>query len=252
MITLRGALRLLCAGVLAAACVGAWSDEAAIRKAWAERNPKSRSIDEITATPIPGLYELRVGVDIFYSDDKGNYLLRPSHDNADGHLVDTRTNADLTSERISQLMARDVPKLPYKDAIVLKQGSGARRVVVFEDPYCGYCKDLERNLVQLKDVTIYTFLIPILSQESAKRSRDIWCARDNALAWRSWMLDGVAPLRNLGQCDSSVLARNLALASRYHVNATPAILFDDGSRFSGAVDLDRLQARLNEASGRKG
>jgi thiol:disulfide interchange protein DsbC len=245
MITLRRALRTLTATALAAACLSAWSDDAAIRKAWAERNPKAAPIDEITKTPMPGLYELRIGGDIAYSDERGDYLIFASRDQSDGHLIDTKARADLTEQRYNKLMAMDVPKLPFADAIMIKQGTGARRLVVFEDPNCHFCKDVEKSLVALKDVTIYTFLIPILGQDSVTKSRDIWCAKDNAKTWRSWMLSGVMPAREMGTCDASPLKRNVALAERYRVNGTPAIIFEDGSRFAGAVDLERLQKQLD-------
>jgi thiol:disulfide interchange protein DsbC len=245
------ALRLLAAAALALACTAAWSDEAAIRRNWALHNPKSPPIDEITKTPIAGLYELRVDKEIFYSDEQGNYLIFPSRDQSDGHLLDARTKTDLTEERLAKLMAQDIPKLPYGDALVFRQGTGARRMIVFEDPNCHFCKDAERNFAALKDVTIYTFLIPILGDDSVAKSRTIWCSKNNALVWRTWMLQGVMPPRSMGACDLSAIDRNLALASRYHLNYTPAIIFDDGSRFTGAADLAHLSKRLDEVAAEK-
>lgn len=240
--------RLLAAAALVASCVSAWSDEAAIRKNFAERNPKAAAIDEVTKTPIPGLYELRVGADIFYTDDQANYVLFPSTSAADGHIIDTKTHQDLTQARLDKLSFVDVPNLPFKDAIALKQGTGARRLVVFEDPNCHFCKDVERNLVALKDVTIYTFLIPILGPDSVTKSRDIWCSKENGKTWRSWMLNNVAPQREMGACDTAALTRNTALAEHYRVNGTPAIIFEDGSRFAGAADLDKLSKKLDEVA----
>lgn len=254
MTTFRRATRLLFIAALGLACLSAWSDDAAIRKAWGERYPNFKPLDEISKTPIPGLFELRSGTNLFYSDEQGNYLIVAGRDGIEGHLIDTRQKADLTEERFNKLMAADLPKLPFKDAIARKQGNGSRRLVVFEDPNCHYCKDVEKSLVALKDVTIYTFLIPILGPDSVAKSRDIWCARDSAKAWQSWMLDGAAPLRGMGACDFAALDRNRALAERLRINGTPAIIFDDGSRFAGAADLDRLSKRLDEvsAAGRRG
>ena len=245
-------IRSLVAMALAISCAGAWSDEATIRKAWAERTPHAPPIQEIRKTPIAGLYELRIGTEVVYSDESGNYMLFPSHDTADGHLMDMRARADLTSARVDEMTAQEIPGLPYKDAIVRKRGNGSRRMVVFEDPNCHFCKDVEKSFAQLKDVTIYTFLIPILGPDSVKKSHDIWCSPNNGAIWQSWMLDGTAPQRGMGQCDIAAIDRNIALAARFRVNGTPAILFDDGSRFAGAVDLDQLAARLNEASAHKG
>ena len=254
MNTLARALRLLAAASLALACAAAWSDEAAIRKAWAAHNPKGPQIDEISKTPVAGLYELRVDKEIIYSDEQGNYLIFPSRDQSDGHLLDARTKTDLTEQRLARIMAQDIPKLPYADALVFKQGTGARRMIVFEDPNCHFCKDAERNFAALKDVTIYTFLIPILGDDSVSKSRIIWCSKDNAQVWRTWMLQGEMPQRTMGKCDLGALNRNLALAGRYHLNYTPAIIFDDGTRFAGAADLEHLSKRLDEvaAAAKKG
>jgi thiol:disulfide interchange protein DsbC len=248
MTTIRSALRTLTAAALATACLAAWSDDAAIRKAWAERNPKAPPVEEITKTPIPGLYELRVGSEIFYSDEKGDYLIFPSETGNEGHIIDTKTKTDLTEARLDKLTGFNVAALPFKDAIMLKQGNGSRRLVVFEDPNCHYCKDVEKNLVALKDVTIYTFLIPILGPDSVQKSRDIWCSKDAAKTWRAWMLDGVMPQRGMGSCDFSALTRNTALAEKHRVMGTPAIIFDDGSRFGGMTDLDKLNKRLDEVA----
>jgi thiol:disulfide interchange protein DsbC len=253
MNTFARALRLLIAASLAVACAAAWSDDAAIRKNWNLHNPKGPPIDEITKTPIPGLFELRVGSEIIYSDDQANYLIYPSRDVTDGrlpdgHLLDTRTKTDLTDQRLTKIMEKEVPRLPYGDALVFKQGNGSRRMVVFEDPNCHYCRDAERSFQQLKDVTIYTFLIPILGQDSVAKARTIWCSKNNAQVWRSWMLDGVMPQRPMGKCELAVLERNLDLAARLHLNYTPAIIFDDGSRFAGNADVERLGKRLDEVA----
>ena len=248
MTPIRSALRSLTALGLIATCVAAWSDDAAIRKSWAERNPTAPPIDEISRTPIPGLFEVRVGQEILYSDDKGDYMIFPSQDQSDGHIIDTRTKTDITGQKLDKLTGFDVAKLPFKDAIVFKQGSGARRLVVFEDPNCHFCKDVEKNLVALKDVTIYTFLIPILGPDSVQKSRDIWCSKDAAKTWRSWMLSGTPPTREMGKCDSSALARNTELAEKHRVMGTPALVFDDGTRFGGYVDLDKIEKRLEEVA----
>ena len=254
MNTFARALRTLAAGVLALACATAWSDEAAIRKTWNQQHPNGPAIDEITKTPIAGLYELKVSKDIIYSDEQGVYQIYPSHDRVDGHLIEANKKVDVTEERLAKMMAQDLPKLPYGDALVFKQGTGARRMIVFEDPNCHFCKDAEHNFAALKNVTIYTFLIPILGDDSVVKARMIWCSKDHAQVWRTWMLQGVMPPRPMGSCDVKALDRNLDLATRYHLNYTPAIIFDDGSKFAGNADIDHLTKRLDEvaAASKKG
>ena len=226
--------------VLAASLLGAsfaFADDALIRKNIAERLPDFPKIDEIAKTPIPGLFELRIGTDIFYTDENGNYLV-------EGQMIDTRSRANLTQARIDKLTQIDFASLPLKDAIVWKQGKGTRKLVVFADPNCGYCKKFERELVQVKDVTVYTFLFPILGGDSPEKSRNIWCAKDNTAAWRDWMIDGTPPLKSMGQCDTAALQRNVALGRKHKVNGTPALVFEDGKRVPGAMAPADIEKQL--------
>ena len=226
--------------VLAASWLGAsfaFADDAAIRKNIAERLPDFPKIDEIAKTPIPGLFELRVGTDIFYADEAGNHLI-------EGHMIDTRTRGNLTQARIDKLTQIDFASLPLKDAIVWKQGKGTRKLVVFADPNCGYCKKFESELTQVKDVTVYTFLYPILGGDSPEKSRNIWCAKDNTAAWRNSMVEGTPPLKSMGQCDTAALQRNVALGRKHKVSGTPALVFEDGKRVPGAMAPAEIEKQL--------
>jgi thiol:disulfide interchange protein DsbC len=229
---------LLAAGALAALAIGAVrADEADIRKTLAERYPNLPKVDEIRPAPVSGLWELRFGTELMYSDAKGNYLIQ-------GAIIDTAAKRNLTEERIEKLSAIDFGSLPLKDAIVWKTGSGKRRIAVFADPNCGYCKKFERDLQTVKDLTVYTFLIPILGGDSPEKSKAIWCAKDSTAAWRNWMIEGTSPPRVMGQCDSAALERNLNLSRKHRVNGTPAIVFEDGSRAPGALSPAEIEKRL--------
>jgi len=229
---------LLAAGALAALAIGAVrADEADIRKTLAERYPNLPKVDEIRPAPVSGLWELRFGTELMYSDAKGNYLIQ-------GAIIDTAAKRNLTEERIEKLSAIDFGSLPLKDAIVWKTGSGKRRIAVFADPNCGYCKKFERDLQAVKDLTVYTFLIPILGGDSPEKSKAIWCAKDSTAAWRNWMIEGTSPPRVMGQCDSAALERNLNLSRKHRVNGTPAIVFEDGSRAPGALSPAEIEKRL--------
>jgi thiol:disulfide interchange protein DsbC len=184
---------------------------------------------------------VRIGTEVIYTDETGNHVIQ-------GHLIDTRTRVDLTEARIAKLTQIDFSSLPLKDAILIKQGTGARKLVVFGDPNCGYCKRIERDLLTLKDVSIYTFLYPILGPDSNVKSRDIWCAKEPAKTWRSWMVDGVTPPKSMGKCDTAAIERNLALGSKYRVQGTPAVVFEDGSRAPGAIPAEQLESRMVAAA----
>lgn len=229
---------------LAGLCLGvsAYAGEEAIRKALAERMPNLAKIDEISKTPIPGVYEIRMGTDLLYSDENGDHLI-------DGSIFSTRTKTDLTKARTDKLTAINFASLPIKDAIVVKQGNGSRKIAVFADPNCGYCKRLERDLLTLKDVTIYNFIIPILGQDSQAKTRDIWCSKDSAKTWRSWMLEGTVPGRAMDiKCDLAAIERNLAFSRKHKINGTPAIFFEDGSRAPGAIPAAQIEKQMQAAS----
>ena len=219
------------------------AQETVIRKNLAERLPNLK-IDEVTQTPIAGLYEVRVGNEILYSDEQASYLIQ-------GSIIDSRTRTDLTQARIDKLTAFDFAALPLKDAIVWKQGTGARKMAVFADPNCGYCRRLEKDLLNVKDVTVYTFLYPILGGDSPEKSRDIWCSKDSTQAWRDWMLEGKSPPRSMGQCDTAALDRTTALGRKHRVTSTPTLVFESGARVAGALPAAELEKRLLAAAAEK-
>jgi len=213
------------------------ANEAVIRKAIAERMPNAPKVDEVRPAAMPGLWEIRIGNEVRYTDATGSFLI-------EGELFDLKAKKNLTEERITQLNRIDFASLPFKDALVWKNGSGKRRIAVFADPNCGYCKRFEKGLQELKDVTVYTFLIPILGGDSPEKTRAIWCAKDNTNAWLGWMLKGEQPAKAPASCDDAAIERNLALSRKIHVNGTPAILLEDGNRIPGAVGPVELEKRL--------
>jgi thiol:disulfide interchange protein DsbC len=224
----------------------AQADEAVIRKNIAQRLPDFPKIDEVSKTPLPGLWEVRVGTDLYYADPEGTYLIEG------GSIIDIRNRTNLTQQRVLKLTAIRFDDLPLKDAMVIKQGNGSRRLAVFGDPNCGYCKRLERDLMALKDVTIYTFLYPVLGPDSDTKSRAIWCSKDAMTNWRRWMIDGAAPPRTMGDCDTAAIERNVAFGRKYRINGTPALVFEDGQRVPGAMPVQEIEKRMAEARRPKG
>lgn len=204
---------------------GATAQEAQIRKATAARFPQSPPIDEVARTPIPGLYEVRSGTVVFYSDGNGDYIVR-------GEMLDARHKTNLTQARVNNVRAIDLSRLPLQDAIVSTHGRGTRKLAVFADPDCPYCKQLESVLRQRGDVTVYTFLIPLLGPASVDKARAICCAKDKAAAWRDWMSEGKLPAAQ-GDCDTAALDRNLAFGGRREIRGTPTLVFANGTRATG-------------------
>jgi thiol:disulfide interchange protein DsbC len=229
-------LKTLLASALALTCLTVMAQDARIRKNLSERLPQLRQIDEISATPIAGLYEVRVnGTDIFYTDADGNYLIQ-------GNLIDTLQRRNLTEERIDKLTAVNFDDLPLKDAFTVVRGNGKRKLAVFEDPNCGYCKRFESDLVKVNNVTIHTFLYPILTPDSSVKSKNIWCAKDRAKSWQDWMLREQTPANT--SCDVSAITRNLELGRKHKITGTPTLIFADGSRVPGAINAQQIEKYL--------
>lgn len=212
------------------------AQEAAIRENLAQRLPNLPKIDEVRETPMAGLYEVRTGTNVFYTDAKGDFMLR-------GSLVDTQSRKDLTEERIEKLTAIDFSKLNTKNAIRLVYGKGTRKLAVFEDPNCGYCKRFEKDVAQIDDVTMYVFVVPILGQNSQEKAKQIWCAKDRAKTWTGWMQHNEAPTGD-GECDTKALDENVAFIREHRITGTPTMVFSDGARVAGAIGKERIEERL--------
>ena len=236
-------MKLLKTTLMAAALLlslSASAQEALIRKTLSERIPQLPKIDEITPSPIPGLYEVRVnGTDIYYADAKGNYLVM-------GNLIDTKQHRNLTEERVDKLTAISFDALPLKDAFTIVRGNGKRKLAVFEDPNCGYCKRFERDLQKVDNVTIHMFLYPILSADSTDKSKNIWCTKDKAKAWQDWMVRDQAPA--VASCDVAALTSNVEFGRKFKITGTPTLIFVNGTRIPGAIDAAEVEKQLALAS----
>ena len=194
-------------------------------------------IDSVRKSGYLGLYELYIDGQIYYTDKKVSVLIR-------GNLFDTRSMTDVTSARLEKLSAINFADLPVSQAIKQVRGNGKRVLATIEDPNCGYCKRLAAELQKLDNVTLYTFLYPLLSEDSDIKARQIWCAPDKAKAWNDWMISNKEP-DGKNDCDTSAIDRNIALAGKMNVQGTPTLFFADGSRIPGAVSLREIEQKLN-------
>jgi thiol:disulfide interchange protein DsbC len=204
-----------------------------------EAHMDGATVKSIDKTPIPGLYEVNLGTQIIYSDASGNYVLL-------GDMVDTRNSKNLTEARMSELNKIDFAKLPLENAVKVVKGNGSRKIAVFSDPNCPYCKQLETTLKSIDNVTVYTFLYPVLSPDSTLKSKSIWCSKDRGMTWESWMLDHKAPT-TAASCDTTAIDKNLKLGRSMNVTGTPTVFLADGRRLPGAVPADRLEKELSAA-----
>lgn len=229
--------QLLAVAALGLCSLAALADDATIRKNLAERLPNLPAIDEISKTPMAGLFEVRVnGTDVFYTDADGNFLIQ-------GSVFDTKARTNLTEIRTNKLSAIDFATLPLKDAFTIVRGNGKRKIAVFEDPNCGYCKRFERDMQKVDNATIYMFLYPILGADSTTKSNSLWCAKDKAKAWQDWMVRDVA-IAAAPSCDTAALTRNVEFGKKHKITGTPTLFFADGSRVPGAIDAPQIEKLL--------
>ncbi|MDR2092809.1 MAG: DsbC family protein [Azoarcus sp.] len=223
--------------LLAFAVTAASADEAAVRKKFeAFANAPVPIVESVTRIPQGKLYEiLLINGDLYYTDEAVSFLL-------EGSIIDTKTRRNITLARLEKLASIDFKSLPLEQAVKRVNGNGKRILATFEDPHCGFCKKLGQELQKVKDVTIYTFLYPILSPDSESMSRHIWCAKDKAAAWVDWVVENKTP--PTAKCDSAVIERNVELGRKLRITGTPTLFFADGSRAGGYLDADALEQRL--------
>lgn len=227
-------LALLCTGAIFSESAQAQADQqikAEIQKKLGA-NAKVRSV---TPAPVSGLYEVLVGNDIFYTDSSGKYLIQ-------GEIIELATGKNITEQRQADLNRIKWTDLNQANAFKTVRGNGTRQLAVFSDPNCGYCKRLEKSLQQLDNVTIYTYLIPILSADSVQKSKQIWCSTEPNKSYIDWMVNGIA-LSGKTDC-SNPLDKNLTYAKTYGITGTPTLFFTDGSRFPGAVQIADIEKKF--------
>ena len=228
-------LRLATLFLAATFAVAAFADEASVKRG-VEARFGGIKVDGVTKTSYAGLYEIVVGETIFYTDEKVNFVFK-------GEVIDARSQQNLTEERQRKLSAISFGDLPLELAIKQVRGNGKRVVAIFSDPFCPYCKNLDRALLREDDITIYTFLYPILRQDSPDKARAIWCAPDRAKAYYEFMLNGREPAT--ANCNAPV-EKWLALGQKLGVRATPTSFIVNGQRIMGARP-DELVKMIAEA-----
>ena len=222
--------------LMASAAMAETAQEQSVRKLIEPRLGEEAKIDSVTKTPYGGLFEIRTGSEILYTDDKAQYLFV-------GRVLDSRTLQDYTKARQDDLNKIKFSDLPLDSAMKMVKGNGKRVIAVFEDPNCGYCKKFRQTLQEVDNVTVYTFMYNILAPDSAVKSKNIWCTADRGKAWDDWMLNGKAAPTAPANC-SSPNDKIFALGQKMHITGTPTVFFADGTRVPGAIDAKALEARL--------
>ncbi|MDB5821747.1 MAG: dsbC [Herminiimonas sp.] len=212
------------------------AQEANIKKLIQPRIGEGAEVESVTKTPYSGLFEVRVGNEIFYTDAQAKYLFV-------GRVLDANTTEDFTKARLESINRIKFSDLPLESAVKSVKGNGKRVIAVFEDPNCGYCKRFRKTLQEVDNVTVYTFLYNILAEDSSVKSKNIWCTADRSKAWDDWMLNGKAAPAAPESC-ATPNEKIYNLGRKLKVTGTPTIFFTDGSRIPGAIDARGLESKL--------
>jgi thiol:disulfide interchange protein DsbC len=223
--------------LLAAFVSFAYAGEAEIKSTLQKKIPQIGQINKVGKSPVPGLYEVITQDHLFYTDEKANFLI-------DGMVFDLKSMRNITEERSRKLFAIDFNQLPLDLAVKKVKGKGERKIAIFTDPNCGFCKKLEKELLQIDNITIYQFMYPVFPG-SDEKVRAVWCSKDRVKAWDDLMQHDVMP--PAGTCDTPT-AQILALGRKLKVNGTPALVFGDGTINPGYLPAAELESALNRAS----
>lgn len=208
-----------------------------LQKTLQERFPTMKIVD-IKPSPVDGIYEVFMGTSVAYADKTGEYLLS-------GSLIQTSTKTNLTSERVNERNAIKFDTLPFDQAIKMVKGDGSRKLAIFTDPDCPFCKKLEEELKSVNNVTVYVFLFPLkIHPQAERRSKAIWCSADRAQAWTQWVLEQKEPE---GSCADDPISSTLALGQKLNVSGTPTLYFEDGKRAVGAIPAATLETTMTAA-----
>lgn len=235
-------MRALAAAVLLAVMLPAAADEAAVRRMLQERLPGVQ-LESVQKTPWGDLYEVVVrgpeGVVLYYVDGEAKVVIA-------GQVVDAKTGTNLTEERRRELSKIKWQALPFQWAITTKRGTGRRKILVFSDPNCPYCKRFEEDLAKLDDITVHILPYPVISPNSVRQTKSVWCSKDRVKTWNDLMLKRIEPQAS-PDCDTPI-EKILGLGQRLGANVTPTWYVETGERFTGAMPLDQLTQILDRAS----
>ncbi|MDI9335607.1 MAG: DsbC family protein [Gammaproteobacteria bacterium] len=216
------------------------AQEQLIRKNLQGWKPLIGEITKVQKSAIEGVFSIETDQqEVYYVDASAKYMVR-------GDLYEVATKHNLTEERRSQLLKVNWDSFPLGQAIKIVQGSGTRKLIVFSDPRCPYCKQLEQELQQLGDLTVYVFVVPMLGPESHKLAKKVVCAKDSGKFWLDMMLGKSALLEpeQIPLCDAGVLIeKNVRLARKLNIKGVPVLFFPDGTRSKGlmrAIEIDKI------------
>lgn len=205
------------------------------------------NVEDVIFLPTVNLYELHIknNTNLAFTNPNIDYFLMA------GEIVDAKNKKSITADRELINVQRFFFNLPVDKAIVIKYGKGTRKVAIFTDPDCPFCKasdqDIHKKLTN-QDITFYYYMNPLKipgHEEAPLKARKIWCSPDKGKAWTDWMINGVLP-NNPGTCANPV-ADTKALSEAVGFNSTPTLVFDNGLVWRGQMMSEQVMQMFNKA-----
>jgi thiol:disulfide interchange protein DsbC len=233
-------MKTLIAVLLFSLISSAQAGENEIRKSLQSKFPGIGKVEHIVKTPYSGMYEVIIDDQLLYTDAQGEYLF-------EGNIIEAKSRRDLSEERRKVLFAIDFDKLPLELAVKKVKGNGNRKMSIFTDPNCSFCRKLEKELSRVSDVTLYLFMYPIFPGSDVI-VRNVLCSKNPVKAWDDWMLSDITPAQAVCETQTEKVK---ALGQKLHVNGTPNLIFGNGIQAPGYLPAEELEKNLNQRTAQK-
>lgn len=235
--------RLITALSLVAFSGAALADEAAVRRMVQDKLRGGGELESVQKAPWGDLYEVVVrgpdGPLIYYVDSRATVIFA-------GQAIDAKSGRNLTEERQRKLTAVKWESLPFQWAITSVRGTGRRKIAIFSDPNCPYCKRFEEDLAKLDDITVHILPWAVVKPESVTQAKAVWCSKDRVKAWNDLMFRRIEPQAPT-DCDNPI-EKLIEYGKKLGANSTPTWFLQTGERYSGAMPLEQVRALLDRAS----
>lgn len=235
--------RVFAVAVFLALGSAAVADEAAVRRLVQSKLGAAGRIESVARMPGAGLFEVVIrgadGPQIYYVDERASVLVI-------GQAFDARSGRNLTEERMRKLSAIRWDVLPFQWAITDRRGNGRRKIAIFSDPNCPYCKRFEEDLAKLDDITVHIFPYAVIKPESVRQAKAVWCSKDRVKAWNDLMFRRIQPAAT-PDCDTPV-EKLVEYGRGVGASSTPTWFLESGERYSGAMPFEQVRALLDAAS----
>jgi len=197
------------------------------------------SPSSIRPAPIPGLYEVMYGPELFYATADGRYLFL-------GNIVDLETKANLSEERRGGARLSAIDALGEDSMVVFApKGKPRHTVNVFTDIDCPYCRKFHQEVGELNRLGVKVRYLAFpragVGSQGYRDALSVWCAEDRKTAMTEAKAGKKLPER---QCDNPI-DEHYNTGQLVGVTGTPSIITDTGRMIPGYMPAKELAKALD-------